>query len=823
MSKTLAVGLVIGASLASSVGQSISGVGDKLSQLQKKSEGLKVGAAIGRDFQNLRSEFVKTALESAKAGGKNEELKRKLTSLGTATANAKREAERYGFTIGKVAQQTKYLETASSQAEARIGRMQARMERQQARGQMRGELKSTMLVGAAIFTYPVKKIMDFEQSMAEVGAITRASAEDMKKLEFNAKEMGRTTQFTASQAAGAQKYLGMAGFNTNQIITAMPGMLNLAAAGNLDLAEAADIASNVLSGFRLKQEESARVADVLTLAANSSNTSVQQMGQAMKFVAPDARALGFSIEETASVISKLSDSGIQGEMAGTTMRGMLNSLIDPSKNAAGFMDFLGVKTMNAKGEMRDLPSILKDLDTAMTKKGFGSGEKARGMQTIFSARAGTGAQALIDSVLSGELNKLTGTYKEAGGAAGEAANKMNDTMKGDLLKLGSAIESVALSFKGSFEPAIRPAIQGATEFITSASQFIQANPKIAQAIVGLAAGVIGLKAASIVGRIGISHLMDGFSLLNGGFQMLRPSTIQAGIGLLKMKGIGGIVTSITTPLKLFKSGALKDFGAIKSGIKMIGKGLLAPFKFIGVGLKAVGASMMANPVVWIIGAIVVAIVVAGYLIYKNWGRVRNFLCALWIGIKQKWEAAKKIFTGWWDSIKTGWNTIGDAIKAPFVVAFEWIGTKMEWLKGKWDGLKSVFSSGASATPGGNSAMGFSTTQLSLPGHATGGIFNKEHVARFSEGGKKEAAIPLEGNKSNARSIWAASGRALGMLPRGSSQSESGGNVSIEKGAIVINAAPGMDVGALASEVMRRIEQKMGQKQRRSFSDATFAG
>ena len=120
-------------------------------------------------------------------------------------------------------------------------------------------------------------------------------------------------------------------------------------------------------------------------------------------------------------------------------------------------------------------------------------------------------------------------------------------------------------------------------------------------------------------------------------------------------------------------------------------------------------------------------------------------------------------------------------------------------------------------------MGFSTSQLALPGHAAGGIFNKPHIAAFAEGGKKEAAIPLEGNKDNARSIWTGAGQALGMFSRNGSQSSTSGGISIETGAIVINAAPGMDVAALASEVMRRIEQKMGQKQRRSFSDATFAG
>ena len=340
----------------------------------------------------------------------------------------------------------------------------------------------------------------------------------------------------------------------------------------------------------------------------------------------------------------------------------------------------------------------------------------------------------------------------------------------------------------------------------SFAKWAEENPKTIKIIGSIIAGFIGLKAASLVGRIGISNLMDGFSLLNGGFQMLRPSSIQAFIGIMRMKGIGSVLTGITAPFRFFAGGFMKDMGVLKSGVGMLCKGLLMPFKYVAMGLKVVSASMMANPVVWIVGAVVVAVAAAAYLIYKNWNTVKTF------------------FMTWWDTAKTGWNVIGEAIKAPFVMAFEWIGSKMEWLKGKWNGVKSFFSSsGGGATPVGNSIASFSPGQISLPGHATGGIFDKEHIARFSEGGKREAAIPLQGNKNNARSIWSAAGRELGMFPQGASKTSTGGNVSIEKGAIVIYAAPGMDVAALASEVMRRIEQKRGQKQRRSFSDATFAG
>lgn len=817
------------------MGSSIKIAGDKLSQLQKKGESLKIGAALGKSFQDLKAETLRVRQEYEKTGYKSAELGNRLRALQRATREAGREAQKYGFELGKAAKQTKYLETMSAQAEARVGRMQARMARRQERSQLRGELTGTVALGTAVFGYPIKKAVEFQQSIAEVGAITRASAEDMKKLEVNAREMGRTTQFTASQAAGAQKYLGMAGFNTAQIITAMPGMMNLAAAGAMDLGRAADIASNILTGFNMKQEEMGRVADVLTLAANSSNTSVEQMGYAFKYVAPIAKELGFNIEQSAAVISKLSDAGIQGEMAGTTMRGMLTSLVDPTKEAAELLDYLGVKTMDAKGELRALPDILRDMDAAMSKRNWGGGEKSRANQAIFGARAGTGASAIRNAVLSGDLDNLTKKYNDAGGAAEEAARRMNETALGSLRRLGSAAESVGICIGNVFLPPLADAADKLATVATKVSEFAEKNPKITKMLVGAAAGFIGLKAASIVGRIGISHLMDGFSLLNDGFQMIRPSTIQAVFGVMRMKGVGGVVAGLLGPLSKLKGGFLKDVGAIRSaakfvgtsfvsvgrgavtGFKLLGGGLLSFVKIIGVGIKAVGAAMVANPVILAIGVVVALVAGAVYLIWKHWDKVKVRLGAFGEGIKARWKGAIE----WIGKTVSG---IGEAIKAPFVAAFEWIGSKIDWIKSKWEGFKSVFSSGSSAAiggPNGNAAIG-----ASLPGHAIGGVFNREHIAAFSEGNKEEAVIALEGDKDRARSIWTYSGEKLGMFDGGrTSGTETPSRsvyIAIAPGAIQVNAAPGMDESVLADEVLRRLERFIKQRQGRSYSDVAFA-
>ena len=778
MSKTLAVGLVIGASLASSVGSSISGVGDKLSQLQAKSEHLKLGVALGRS----------------------------LLSLKTATAATREEARKYGFQIGKVAQQTKYLEHASAQAEARIGRMQARMARQQARGEMLGQLKWTAAKGVALGA-ALKPAIDFEDAFAGVRKVVDMTKLEAKQMKRNLLDLTTRIPMTAVELTAIAESAGQMGIKGNQaILNFTTTAAKMGVAFDITADEAGRAMAEIRNSSGLTQVQMIKLGDAINHLSDNTAGKAAPVVEFMRRIGGIGSLAKIAPEKLAALGTAFDAAGVAPERAARASNDLIMRLSrvgQESKSVQAAFKAMGYDTAELQKKM------LTDPDGTMLE----FLERAGKQKNVLASLSGTIGTGFADEIalLVARVDKyknalgLVADPKNYDGSMEEEFQRRSKTTANAIKLLRAQVVRIGATVGSVFLPAVADGAKKLGDFVGKLVTWAEENPETVKMIGSVVAGFIALKAASLVGRIGISHLMDGFSLLNGGLQMIRPSTIQAGIGLLKMKGIGGIVTSITTPLKLLKSGALKDWGAIKSGIGLFCKGLLMPFKLLATGLKIVSASMMANPVVWIVGAVVVAVAGAAYLIYKNWNTVKTF------------------FMTWWDTAKTGWNTIGEAIKAPFVMAFEWIGSKMEWLKGKWDGLKSVFSSGASATPGGNSAMGFSTSQLALPGHAAGGIFNKPHIAAFAEGGKKEAAIPLEGNKDNARSIWTGAGQALGMFSRNGSQSSTSGGISIEKGAITIYAAPGMDVAALASEVMRRIEQKMGQKQRRSFSDATFAG
>src|SRR5690554_5207658 len=181
----------------------------------------------------------------------------------------------------------------------------------------------------------INLMADFGQEMSTVRAITGATDAQFEQLQNTARELGATTRFSASEAAAGIQFLARAGFEVDDILASIEGTLQLAQAGAMGLAEAADIASNVLTGFRLNAAETSRVVDVLALASNSSNTNVSQLGQAMSMVAPVAAGLGVSVEEASAAIGALSDAGIQSSRAGTGLRRVLSSLESPSSKMIG--------------------------------------------------------------------------------------------------------------------------------------------------------------------------------------------------------------------------------------------------------------------------------------------------------------------------------------------------------------------------------------------------------------------------------------------------------------------------------------------------------
>ncbi|GGA64993.1 phage tail tape measure protein [Pelagibacterium lentulum] len=309
-------------------------------------------------------------------------------------------------------------------------------------------------MAAFSFTRVTQTIAGFEQSMASVAAITGATGRDLESLRDIAKELGATTEFSASQAADGLRFLGMAGFSAAESIQAIPDVLNLATAASMDLASAADITSNVMGAFGIAAQNAAEAADVMALASSRANTDVSQLGNAMAMAGPVANSLGISINDTAAAIGALSDLGIQGSQAGTGLRRVMSSLIGPTGDAKRAIEGMGLTVAELNPEANDLIDIVDRLREANIS--------AAEAFTIFGDRGAPAILALVEN--NSKLRELTRELGNAEGAAAAMAETMRDNLQGDLQGLNSAIEGSIIALgEAGLTDALRTVVQFGTE------------------------------------------------------------------------------------------------------------------------------------------------------------------------------------------------------------------------------------------------------------------------------------------------------------------------------------------------------------------------
>lgn len=297
-------------------------------------------------------------------------------------------------------------------------------------------------------------ISDFEGSMSRVAAITRATDGELRQLRQTAMDLGISTEFSAGQAADALGFLGMAGFSAAESIAAIPAVLDLATASGMGLAQAADTASNIMSGFGVAAQDAAQVADLLAAASSRANTDVSQLGEAMKFVGPVASSLKISMSDTAAAIGTLSDAGIQGGMAGTSLRQVLSSLVSPTKGARDAIAGLGLQVSDLDPRTKSLTEIIDTLAA--------SGLDAADAMAIAGQRGGPALLALVSQ--RDGLASLSDTLRDVEGEADRMASTMRDNLRGDIQGLSSAVSGLILAMgDAGLTTVLRSVVQGMTE------------------------------------------------------------------------------------------------------------------------------------------------------------------------------------------------------------------------------------------------------------------------------------------------------------------------------------------------------------------------
>ncbi|BEN41130.1 TPA: phage tail tape measure protein [Serratia marcescens] len=625
----------------------------------------------------------------------------------SATAQITRRTENYNR---QLAEQQRRLSA--------VTRMQANVARAK---EMRGKLAAggaAATAGGAGTLYGVSRIMrpgfDFDEGMSGVQALTRMDKSDprLKMLREQARALGASTAYTATDAASGQKFLAMAGFTPEAIKQALPGVLNMGLAGDMDLGEASDIGSNVLSQFGLKADQMDRVSDVLTVAFTSTNTDLRQLGETMTYAGPVAADLGISLENMAAMAGAMADNGMRGSMAGTALRSGLNRLVAPAKAGQDALSALGVKISDANGRLRSMPDILKDVGKSLQK--FDQPSQTRLKKDIFGEEAMVGMGHVLRYALNGKYDQLVDKLNKANGGAENVAKVKIDNLKGDVKQLVSAWEDLGIQMEESVDSPLRKLTQGFTNLIASVGKWMKANPQLTSALItaGLVIGVtitalgaLALAAAALIvpfalmrlslfmltGGRGLGALIPSAKGLTGALGRLLPSLSGVGRSIKDWPGVfrGGLTAlgNLRSRIALLGSNALMG---LSRGAATAGRGLFLAFTqpgaalaALGNGLRALatggfgtlfnvvrtgltmlggGLSLLLSP----IGLLVAAIVGAGLLIWKFWEPIKAFFSGFFTGlveglapIKLAFEAAfaplAPIFDGISSAIGKVWN------------------------------------------------------------------------------------------------------------------------------------------------------------------------
>ena len=554
------------------------------------------------------------------------ETKEKLETLKTAAEQAEQALKDGTITqdqydglqreIVETEQKLKSLEEQAKQSGTALQNIAAKGEKLKTVGDNISNVGTKLLPVTAgvvgLGTAAVKTAADFDSAMSKVAAVSGATGKDLDALRDKAREMGSKTKFSASEAAEAMNYMAMAGWKTEDMLSGIEGVMNLAAASGEDLATTSDIVTDALTAFGLSAKDSGHFADILAAASSNANTNVSMMGETFKYCAPIAGALGFSAEDTAEAIGLMANAGIKGSQAGTALRTIMNNLSGDVKICGSSIGEVTVATTNADGSMRDLSDILADCRTAFS--GLSESEKAAAAESLVGKNAMSGFLALMNAG-EADINKLSSAIDNCDGCAAGMAETMNDNLAGQLTILKSQLQELAISFGELLMPAIRTIVGWIQKFVDWLNSMDEGTRKVIVTI-ALVAAAIG-PVLIIVGKV--------------------------------ISAIGTIMTIIP---KL-------------AGVINAAKGVIAAFN----------AVCAANPYVLIIAAIV-ALVAAFIYLWNNCEEFRQFWIDLWESIKEiavaVWEALKEFFTAAWEAIKTTAVTVWNAIKDFFTGLWEGI-------------------------------------------------------------------------------------------------------------------------------------------------------
>ena len=592
------------------------------------------------------------------------ETKEKLATLktaaeqaNTALANGEISQEQYDALqreIVETEQDLKNLETQANQSATAVQKIAATGEKLKTVGDnisSAGQKLLPVTAGVtALGTASVTTAANFESSMSQVQAtmgitkdamstVNGQSVNTMDTLSKLAKKMGAETAFSASECAEALNYLALAGYDTQQMCDTLPTVLNLAAAGDIALADASDMVTDAMSALGMGVDEAETMVDQMAKTASTTNTSVAQLGEGILTIGATAKSIKGGTAELNTELGILANNGIKGAEGGTHLRNIILSLQNPTDKAAAQMEALGLSVYDSEGNMRSMNDILGDLNKSMD--GMTSAEKSNIISTIFNKTDLSSVNALLAN--TGETwDSLQKSITDSGGAAQQMADTQLDNLQGQITILKSALEGLAISFGELLMPAIKQIVGWVQKFVDWLNGMNDGTKKVIMTVALLAAA-------------------------------LGPVLIVIG------KVISAVGTIMTVVPKI-------------AGVINTVKGAFA----------ALNTTMLANPITLIIAAIV-ALVAAFIYLWNNCDGFRQFWIDLWENVKQTavtvWNAIKEFFAQVWEAIKTIFSTVFEVIKTLVTTYFNLYKTIIQTVFNTvktvittiWESIKGVFT------------------------------------------------------------------------------------------------------------------------------------
>lgn len=544
----------------------------------------------------------------------------------------------------------------AAQALERFGKQAARISSQLESAGSR----MTMLITAPLVAFGATALRaagDFEQSMNRVEALTQATGEELKKLKDQARELGGTTQFSASDAADAMGFLAMAGMKTNQIMGAMPHVLRLAGAAQLDMASAADIVTNILAGYNLQIDDLAHSNDVLVKAFTSANTDLQQLGEAMKYAGPVASAAGVQFEQAAAALAMMGNAGIQGSMAGTSLRGAITAALNPTKKMSDAMKAAGLNFKDAEGKLLPLDQIIQQLEPHAQNAGL--------FMTLFGQRAGPAMAALV-SQGSDALRDLTGDLEDAAGTAQRVSEVQMKGFNGMLKEMESAFEELQLRIAESgLMDAISAIGLAFTSVLIAVGQLPDPLLNLVVIFAGLAAAIGPLLwiAGAFVGAV--ANLIPVMSLFAGAaipviasLMGIATAAWAAAAPFLPFIAIAGVVIAVAWK---FRAAIAEAFGWVVEYLKAE----VGPvFAELWQSLKSVVSSIAA---LFTSGPLAEAFNFLGWILAETVGLIVKILGGVLVRQLKIVISAVKIFV---DYLAGAFRVVGLLLKGDFAGAWE---------------------------------------------------------------------------------------------------------------------------------------------------------